>query len=193
MGLIGGLQTNFSPKEWEYRIGGSFGRPAGLTALCGEYSLFWLNVGLTLGPSKRRAVPLRHYSESNWSGWGKVWKYSLPDEPVKNYFTFSSCSWLLSLVRSGGTKDDVKMDYMPQQPIWSWWGPIPYPFEKKGNHSLTWTQLDCQGADREAERQRDWVLQISSLPANKLIGGSRLSATCKVQSIERTRMENSGM
>jgi hypothetical protein len=26
---------------------------------------------------------------------------------------------------------------------------------QKKNHSLTWAQLDCQGADREAERQRD--------------------------------------
>jgi hypothetical protein len=153
MGLIGGLQTNFSPSEWEYVIGGSFGRPAGLTALCGEYSLFWLSVGLTLGPSKGRAVPLRHSSESNWSGWGKVWKYSLPDEPVKSSFTFSSCSWLLSLVRSGGTKDDVKMDYMPQQPIWSWWGPIPYPF-KKTKETILWHGHSLIAMEL-IERQRD--------------------------------------
>jgi hypothetical protein len=72
---------------------------------CQEYSLSWFRAGLTLGPSKGRALPLRSSCESNKYGGVKGWKYCSPNESVKTSFTLSSCRWLVCLLRSGRTKD----------------------------------------------------------------------------------------
>jgi hypothetical protein len=104
------------------------------------------------------------------------------------FFTFSSCSSLLMLVRSGRRKYEVKMDCTSLQPSWSWsetyrWGPRAWSslFKKdKENHSpLTWAQLDCHKGEREEERQRDWVCStLVHWPATSW-WGRRLSSTWK--------------
>jgi hypothetical protein len=121
---------------------------------------------MTLCPLKVKTVPLWSSCDYNGSEWLKVWKCYSPDESMESSFTFYSCSSQLILVRSGRTKDKVKMDCTSLQPSWSWskgyrWGPIAWssPFTKdKENHSLlTWAQYDCHKDERVEVRQRDWV------------------------------------
>jgi hypothetical protein len=108
----------------------------------------------------------------NGSEWVKGWKCYSPDESME------SSSLSPPSVRSGKTKEEIKIDCTSLQPSWSWsesyrWGPIawssPFTKDKENHYPLTWTHPDFHKGEREEERQKLSVLHISALANYKLM------------------------